>query len=54
MPVHAVYGIKARQVWAKYWLAVDKESKYLINGFPYVGKDEIRYANERVPDHVVM
>ena len=25
----------------KYWLAVDKQSKYLINGFPYVGKDEM-------------
>ena len=25
----------------KYWLAVDKESKYVINGFPYVRKDEM-------------
>jgi len=38
----------------KYWLAVDKESKYLINGFPYVGKDEMRSANDRVSDRVVM
>ena len=38
----------------KCWLAVDKEGKYLINGFPYVGKDETRSANERVADHVVM
>ena len=38
----------------KYWLAVDKESKYMINGFPYVGKDELRSANGRVSDRVVM
>ena len=30
--------------WKKYWLAVDKESKYMINGFSYVGKDELRCA----------
>lgn len=38
----------------KYWLAVDKESKYLINGFPYVGKDATRSENDRVSDRVVM
>ena len=38
----------------KYWLAVDKDSKYLVNGFPYLGKDETRATNERVADHVVM
>ena len=54
MPFHPVYGIKARQAWAKYWLAVDKESKYLINGFPYVGKDETRSTNDQVSDHVVV
>ena len=30
----------------KYWLAVDRESKYVINGFPYVGKDEMRSSTE--------
>ena len=25
----------------KYWLAADKDSKYIVNGFPYVGKDEL-------------
>jgi hypothetical protein len=24
----------------KFWFAVDVESKYLINGFPHLGKDE--------------
>ena len=38
----------------KYWLAVDKDSKYVVNGFPYVGKDEMRSADERVSDQVVM
>ena len=38
----------------KYWQAVDKDSKYMANGFPYVGKDESRSTDERVSDHVVM
>ena len=38
----------------KYWLAVDRESKYLVNGFPYVGKEEHRPTEERVADYVVM
>ena len=37
-----------------YWLAVDKKSKYVINGFPYIGKDEMRFSTERVSDRVVM
>ena len=36
------------------WLARDKDIKYLVNGFPYLGKDETRPTNERVADHVVM
>ena len=38
----------------KYWLALDKESKYLINGFPYVGKDKMRSSIKCVSDRVVM
>ena len=38
----------------KYWLKVDKDSKYVANGIPYVGKDESRSTDERVSDHVVM
>ena len=38
----------------KYWLAVDEESKYVINGFSYVGKDEMRSSTERVSDRVVI
>ena len=29
----------------KCWLAVDKESKYVMNGFPYVGKNKTRSSN---------
>ena len=38
----------------KFWLAVDVASKYLVNGFPYLGKDETRPAGLRLADHVVM
>ena len=37
----------------KFWLAVDVETKYLLNGFPYLGKDEQRPANETLAEHVV-
>ena len=49
-----VYGIKARNVGKKYWLSVDKESKYLVNAFRYIGKVETRHVNERASDHIVM
>ena len=38
----------------KYWLVVDKDSKYVVNRFPYVGRDETRFRDERVSDQVVM
>lgn len=38
----------------KFWLAVDVASKYLVNGFPYLGKDETRPTGMRLADHVVM
>ena len=38
----------------KYWLAVDKDSKYVVNGFPYVGRDETRSRDELVSNQVVM
>ena len=45
---------KPNKFGQKDWLAVDKESKCVINGFPYVGKDEMRFSTERVSDRVVM
>ena len=38
----------------KFWMAVDVETKYLINGFPYVAKDESRNGNVSVPTEVMM
>lgn len=38
----------------KFWLAVDVSSKYLVNGFPYLGKDETRPVGQRLADNVVM
>ena len=38
----------------KYWLAIDKDSKYIVNGFPCIGKDELRSNKERVSGRVVM
>ena len=38
----------------KYWLAVDKDGKYVVIGFSYVGRDETRFRDERVSDQVVM
>jgi len=38
----------------KYWLAVDVEANYLVNGFPYLGKNDERGSNERLSDFVVM
>ena len=38
----------------KFWLAVDSKSHYLVNGFPYLGKDAHRPQNERLADHVVL
>ena len=45
---------KPDKLGQKYWLAVDKDSEYVINGFPYVGKDEMRSSTERVFDRIVM
>ena len=38
----------------KYLLTVDKDTKYVVNGFPYVGRDETRSRDERVSDQAVM
>lgn len=37
----------------KFWLAVDKDSKYIINGFPYFGKNDARSNDQRFGDYVV-
>lgn len=37
----------------KFWLATDVRSKYLLNGFPYLGKNENRPIDETVGEHAV-
>ena len=38
----------------KIWLAVDRDSNYIVNASPYFGKDDQRPDNVRVADHVVL
>ena len=37
-----------------FWLAVDLESKYILNSIPYQGKDESRPSTQRLSDNIVM
>lgn len=37
----------------KFWLLVDCTSKYVIDGFPYLGKDEERPKTESLPENIV-
>ena len=37
----------------KFWLAVDAETKYLFNSFPYFWKDESRDTSVNVTKYVV-
>ena len=38
----------------KFWMLVDNDTKYLCKSFPNLGKDELRFANESLPENVVM
>lgn len=38
----------------KFWLASDVESKYIVNGFPYLGKDETRPSAIPLSEFVVL
>ena len=38
----------------KFWLIVDVNSKYLYNGFPYVGKDETCATSTSLSTDVVL
>ncbi|KAK9702364.1 Transposase IS4 [Popillia japonica] len=45
---------KSDKFGIKFWLAADVKSKYLINGFPYLGKDDQRPQNLLLGEHVVL
>ena len=38
----------------KFWSLVDNDTKYICNAFPYLGKDELRSANESLPESVAI
>ena len=38
----------------KFWLAADVQSKYCLNGFPYLGKDDHRPSDQTLSEHVVL
>jgi len=38
----------------KFWLAVDVSSKYIVNGLPYLGKDEARDSSTPLGEYVVL
>ena len=38
----------------KFWLASDVKSKYILNGFPYLGKDEARSPSTPLSEFVVL
>ena len=44
---------KPNKFGLKFWIAVDVESKYFYNGFPYLGKNEVRRNGVSVPADVV-
>ena len=37
----------------KFWLAVDVDTKYILNAIPYLGKEESRAPSQRLSDWVV-
>lgn len=38
----------------KFWLASDVDSKYVINAFPYLGKDENRHSSVQRSEYVIL
>ncbi|XP_059563328.1 piggyBac transposable element-derived protein 4-like [Myotis daubentonii] len=45
---------KPNKFGIKFWLASDVSSKYVLNGFPYLGKDEKQPSSMLLSEHVVL
>lgn len=45
---------KPHKFGIKFWLASDVQTKYVVSGFPYLGKDEARNASTPLSKFVVM
>ncbi|XP_071040407.1 piggyBac transposable element-derived protein 4-like [Parasteatoda tepidariorum] len=46
--------LKPDKYGQKFWLAADVETKYVLNAFPYLGKNEERDKNQRLSEYVVL
>lgn len=44
---------KADKFRIKFWLRIEDRSKYLLNGFPYLGKNEYKPIQETVGRHAI-
>lgn len=44
---------KPNKFGIKFWLASDVSSKYVLNGFPYLGKDEQQPSSMLLSEHVL-
>lgn len=45
---------KPNKFGIKFWLASDVSSKYVLNGFPYLGKDEQQPSSMLLSEHAVL
>ncbi|KAF2883531.1 hypothetical protein ILUMI_22647 [Ignelater luminosus] len=45
---------KPNKFGIKFWIAVDTKSKYVLNAFPYLGKDKTRPQNQALSENVVL
>ena len=51
---YTVHCEQARYIWHKVLAYADVDSKYVVNGFPYLGKDETRPASQSLGESVVL
>uniref|UniRef100_A0A3B1KIL6 Chromo domain-containing protein n=1 Tax=Astyanax mexicanus TaxID=7994 RepID=A0A3B1KIL6_ASTMX len=49
----AQYVLNKDKFGLKFWVAADADTKYVLNIFPYLGKDEGKLSGQRVKDSVV-
>ncbi|KAF2883529.1 hypothetical protein ILUMI_22645 [Ignelater luminosus] len=45
---------KPNKFGIKFWIAVDTKSKYVLNAFPYLGKDKTGSQNQALSENVVL
>ncbi|KAJ8868399.1 hypothetical protein PR048_029915 [Dryococelus australis] len=45
---------KPDEFGVRYWLTVDAKNRYILNGFPYLGKDATRPPDKPLSEHVML